>query len=135
MQTVAARRAQIQVSSSHNCASCPCPFLAEYEFFGPHGPFLLIFVLPLTVYGLYFGCNATGCLKVWPTFSVPGFPAGAQLFTTEALGVFLAWFFGVVALHLVLPGQRAQGVVLPDGSRLTYKLNGASHTHIRQTMM
>jgi len=35
----------------------------------------------------------------------------------------LGWFFSLVALHLLLPGKRVQGVVLPDGSKLTYKLN------------
>ncbi len=96
----------------------------QYEFFGPHGPLALIFVLPVVVYGLYLGCNVSGCLKVWPALSIPGLPAGTPVFSWEATGVFLAWFFGLVALHLALPGQKAQGVVLPDGSRLTYKLNG-----------
>ena len=35
-----------------------------------------------------------------------------------------------VALHLVLPGKRQQGVPLPDGSRLTYKLNGRDTAHL-----
>jgi hypothetical protein len=30
-----------------------------------------------------------------------------------------------VALHLLLPGERRLGTQLPDGTRLTYKLNGA----------
>lgn len=96
----------------------------EYEFFGPHGPALLVLTLPSVVYSLYFYCNSEGCLQLYPEFKVPGFPKDAQLFTTEAMLVFLGWFFGLVALHLVLPGKRAQGVVLPNGKRLTYKFNG-----------
>ena len=56
---------------------------------------------------------------------VSGLPGGlAALYSTEAVLAYLAWFFGLVALHLVLPGRTAEGTVLPDGSRLKYKLNG-----------
>jgi len=47
--------------------------------------------------------------------------------------VFVGWFGGLAALHLILPGKMVQGVPLPNGSRLTYKLNGmlanTTHTH------
>lgn len=96
----------------------------DFEFFGPHGPALLLFALPAVVLGLVFACNGDGCLSLYPTLSVPGFPAGARLFSWEALAAFSAWFGAVLLLHLVLPGRRAEGVVLPNGGRLTYKLNG-----------
>jgi hypothetical protein len=37
----------------------------------------------------------------------------------------VAWFVLVLLLHVLLPGEEAQGVLLPTGRRLTYKLNGA----------
>eukprot|EP00199_Chlamydomonas_sp_CCMP681_P000824 CAMPEP_0119109460 /NCGR_PEP_ID=MMETSP1180-20130426/17922_1 /TAXON_ID=3052 ORGANISM="Chlamydomonas cf sp, Strain CCMP681" /NCGR_SAMPLE_ID=MMETSP1180 /ASSEMBLY_ACC=CAM_ASM_000741 /LENGTH=456 /DNA_ID=CAMNT_0007095217 /DNA_START=166 /DNA_END=1536 /DNA_ORIENTATION=+ len=95
----------------------------EYEFFGPHGPALLILVLPTVVYGLYATCNAGGCLQLYPSLVLPGFPAGAPLISWQAVAVVASWFLGLVLLHLVLPGQRVQGVLLPNGQRLTYKLN------------
>ena len=36
----------------------------------------------------------------------------------------LCWFGWLVALERVLPGEVAKGIVLPDGKRLPYKLNG-----------
>ena len=38
--------------------------------------------------------------------------------------VFLGWMAFCVAAHVALPGVVKQGTPLPDGSRLTYKLNG-----------
>jgi hypothetical protein len=47
----------------------------------------------------------------------------STIFSMHAMLVYLTWFFGLASLHLALPGKTAQGVVLPDGSRLNYKLN------------
>lgn len=97
----------------------------HFEFFGPHGPAVLVLALPVVVYGLVYSCNSAGCLQLRPTLRLPGWAPGTQFYTHEAMAVYLAWFLGLTALHLLLPGRRVQGVVLPDGSRLTYKLNGA----------
>ena len=110
-----------------------CSQLTEFcgrshmQFFGPYGPAVLVLVLPLVLYGLIFACNKKGCLELWPQLQVPGFPEGAQLFNVESCIAFAAWFMGLVLLHLVLPGKRVQGVVLPNGQRLMYKLNGEPH--------
>jgi delta14-sterol reductase len=98
----------------------------SYEFFGPHGTALLILAMPLVVLALPYGCNARGCLQLYPKLWVPGFAPNQPLYTHAAMAAVAGWFGLVLALHLLLPGQRARGVVLPDGSRLTYKLNGAS---------
>ena len=97
----------------------------EYEFFGPHVPFLLLFVLPAVLYALIFACNSNGCVSLYPMpiKPAPGFPSGSHIFSWEALAAYVGWFFGLVALHLILPGTLAQGTVLKDGSRLQYKLN------------
>lgn len=116
-------------SSSSHAAATP----HEFEFFGPHVPLLLVVTLPLVLYGLIYGCNASGCFRLYPLPISwgPGFPSLgsssssllSSLFSMDALLVYLGWFFGLAALHLVLPGRIAQGTVLPDGSRLNYKLN------------
>lgn len=97
----------------------------EYEFFGPHGPFLLIFLLPAVLYALIYACNKDGCFSLYPlpVKTAPGFPSGSRLFSWEATAAYFGWFFGLVALHLILPGTVAQGSVLKDGRRLNYKLN------------
>ncbi|KXZ54584.1 hypothetical protein GPECTOR_4g649 [Gonium pectorale] len=95
----------------------------HYEFFGPHGPAILVFVLPLVCYGLIIGCNKDSCLQLWPDFRLPELPSSLRLYTHEATLAYLAWFFGLALLHLLLPGQRVEGVLLPNGKRLTYKLN------------
>lgn len=100
------------------------PHAQQFEFFGPHGPALLLLALPLTVLGLAYGCNERGCMQLYPKFWVPGFAPGQPIYTHEAMAAVAGWFALVLLLHLILPGQRAQGVALPDGSRLTYKLNG-----------
>ncbi|KAK9807643.1 hypothetical protein WJX72_005150 [[Myrmecia] bisecta] len=95
-----------------------------YEFCGPHlGPLAIVFGLPLVCYALVFACNAQGCLKL-SDLQLPELPAKWQLFSSEALLAYLGWFALVAALHLILPGKRQEGVVLPTGARLTYKLNG-----------
>lgn len=57
----------------------------------------------------------------------------------QALAVYVAWFGFQVALHLLLPGKERQGVVLPTGERLTYKLTGECEGDLaesgRQTLL
>ena len=45
--------------------------------------------------------------------------------SARGFAAYLAWIALCVALHVILPGERKEGVVLRDGTRLTYKLNGA----------
>jgi hypothetical protein len=108
----------------------PIPF--EYEFFGPYGPVGVMVGLPVTCYALVALCNAHSCVSVsalrdgsWTTADL----ALPQPFATAlGLAAVLAWCAVLVVLHLLLPGRLKQGVVLPDGTRLTYKLNGACIT-------
>ena len=98
----------------------------EYEFFGPYGPIAIMLALPGVVLGLVYACNAHSCLSLWPLpVSLPaGFPPNTPLYTHEAMVAVLAWFAFILALHLLLPGERARGAPLADGRRLEYKLNG-----------
>ena len=96
----------------------------HYEFFGPYGPALIVLALPAVVAGLVYACNPEGCLQLWPSLQVPGFPAGMQLYEHEAMLAVVAWFLLIFLLHKLLPGQTVQGVKLPSGGKLSYKLNG-----------
>lgn len=96
----------------------------EYEFFGPYGPAVIICALPLVMWGLVYGCNVDGCLQLYPSFQVPGFPAGQPIYTHQAMLAVIGWFTVILLMHLLLPSQSVQGVLLPDGQRLSYKLNG-----------
>lgn len=97
----------------------------EFEFFGPYGPAAIMLLLPATCYGLVYACTRSSCLSLLPELKLPSPQISVDsLFSVEATLVFLAWMGVITLLHLLLPGQRAQGVVLPNGKRLTYKLNG-----------
>lgn len=97
----------------------------HYEFMGPPGALAIILGLPAVCYGLVFFCNEDACLRLdsLPS-SFPGPPANMPLFSVDACLVFLGWMAFCVAAHVALPGVVKQGTPLPDGSRLTYKLNG-----------
>lgn len=113
-------------AAKHPAAAAAAAQHHDFEFLGPYlGPLGIMLGLPAVCYALVYACNASGCMHLAPQFSIPGWPPGQRLFTWEALGVYVAWFAFQALLHLLLPGQRRQGVVLPNGSRLTYKLNGA----------
>jgi hypothetical protein len=96
----------------------------EYEFFGPYGPALLVLALPCVVLGLVYACNSEGCLQLSQLSAIPGFPSDQPVYSHEAMAAVVAWFALVLVLHVLLPGDQAQGVLLPTGRRLTYKLNG-----------
>jgi delta14-sterol reductase len=98
----------------------------DFEFGGPHGPAFIILALPAVVYGLVYACNAGGLLSLYPALSIPGFPAGQEFLTAPGLLGFFGWMALVLLLHLLLPAQKAEGVVLPNGKRLKYRLNGAA---------
>ena len=95
----------------------------HYEFFGPYiGPIGIILGLPAVCFGLVAACNSRGCTD-W-SLHPPQLPASWQLFSSQATLVLLCWILLQAAIWLILPGKRAQGVVLKDGTRLTYKLTG-----------
>jgi hypothetical protein len=97
----------------------------EYEFFGPYGAALLVLALPCVVLGLVYVCNSEGCVQLSHLLSsIPGFPSDQPLYSHAAMAAVVGWFCLVLLLHVVLPGDEAQGVLLPSGRRLTYKLNG-----------
>jgi delta14-sterol reductase len=79
--------------------------------------------LPGVCYALVRVCNPASCLQLAP-FALPPAPAGGYV-SAAGFAAYFGWMALCVALHLLLPGERRQGTQLPDGTRLTYKLNGA----------
>ncbi len=85
---------------------------------------LNLLLLPLIVYYLYFcvGFN-DGALIPAGKADWHGF-ARAIVPTWQALVVYLGWFAFQALLQLAVPGPVVEGLPLPDGTRLRYRLNG-----------
>ncbi|CAM9900766.1 unnamed protein product [Discosporangium mesarthrocarpum] len=90
---------------------------------------MIVFLLPPLVLALFFFCRKEYCL--WglqfntlgdALNGLPGSPLG--LFKPMAFYVCIGWLFFQVLLDRLLPGEIVEGVVLKDGSRLKYKMNG-----------
>lgn len=107
-----------------------------YEFFGPPGAFVITFGLPILVYSFFFLCNdVSGCpapallspktlalqkLKAqtpWPEEGLSGLHD-----TTVTLWV-CAYYFLLLFLQLLLPGEEVEGQQLACGGRHMYKFN------------
>ncbi|BFZ07727.1 hypothetical protein BsWGS_10766 [Bradybaena similaris] len=94
----------------------------HYEFMGPIGAFLLVFLLPLTAYYVNFTCSKGKC----SILEIPSVPKKVltSLFQVESALIFLGWFF-FQALLAVLPiGRVVEGQPLKSGGRLQYRCNG-----------
>lgn len=101
----------------------------HYEFGGPIGALGITTVLPIVCYFLVYACNEDGCVEVSKLVrgergAFPGFPRHMPLATVDGAIAALGWIAFTVLAHVLIPGIEKEGVVLPDGSRLTYKLNG-----------
>lgn len=97
----------------------------EFEFGGPLGATAVMISLPLVIVGLYAGCGRNGCASglasaaaMFKSMQLP------QLWDWTAAAVVFGWTALHFALYVLLPGPRVEGVVLRDGSRLKYPING-----------
>ena len=86
---------------------------------------------PFIAHVLYFVCNEGGCpastfLENPLAHLAAQWPGLNTLFSLRIFAYYCAWYFGLAALQFALPGRERLGVELRDGSRLKYKLNGAS---------
>ena len=96
----------------------------KLEFGGWPGNLALIVGLPLVVYYFWFAVRFNdGGLIPTAEADVAGFFASIVP-TWTAVGLYLGWFFFQAALQAWAPGKKVQGVPLPDGRSLTYKMNG-----------
>ncbi|CAM9130090.1 unnamed protein product [Hapterophycus canaliculatus] len=102
---------------------------AHFEFGGPIGASLITISLPFVVLGLCFVCGKDYCLQGLQFNTLAGaveqLPSSwGDLFSPVAFTICLQWLLFQVLLDRVLPGKTVDGVVLQDGSRLPYKMNG-----------
>lgn len=113
------------------------PRTTEYQFFGPPGALLVTISSPLIAYALYFGCSeeSGGCppgnLAAWipsVTSSITRLDWWMSLWDAEATVIYLAWYLFCVVAWAILPGNDFQGVLMRNGQKKTYKVNGISYT-------
>lgn len=102
---------------------------AHYEFGGPIGALGITVLLPLVCYFLVYACNEDGCAEVSRLAregarALPGFPRGMPIAGVSGGIAALGWMTFTVIAHVLIPGIEKEGVVLADGTRLKYKLNG-----------
>ena len=103
------------------------------DFGGPAGSFVLIVFLPLVTLFLHLACNESyvangftidiGLLKT--VFKEKISDNWASLFfNSDCWKFYLAWFFTLVFLDVMVPGKDVTGVELRDGTKLKYTING-----------
>ena len=104
----------------------------RYEFGGPLGAGLVIIGLPYVIFALFFLCNQDTCLEFnhlsdfnWSKFITQLSEAHSHL-TSWSLQIFIGWFLFQVLLERCLPGEIAEGTVLPGTKdvKLKYIMNG-----------
>ncbi|KAJ8695605.1 erg24, C-14 sterol reductase [Pleurotus ostreatus] len=109
------------------------PRTKEYQFFGPPGALLVTISSPLIAYALYFGCSeeSGGCppgnFAAWipsVTSSTTRLDWWMSLWDSEATVIYLAWYLFCVVAWAILPGNDFQGVLMRNGQKKTYKVNG-----------
>ncbi|KAM9383026.1 delta(14)-sterol reductase LBR [Phaethornis superciliosus] len=93
----------------------------DLEFGGRIGTFMLIFLLPATVFYLLLICKQDDpSLLNFP----PPLPALESLWEPRVFGVFLLWFFLQALFYLLPIGKVVEGMPLSNGRKLHYRING-----------
>uniref|UniRef100_A0A8C5R5B8 Delta(14)-sterol reductase TM7SF2 n=1 Tax=Leptobrachium leishanense TaxID=445787 RepID=A0A8C5R5B8_9ANUR len=92
----------------------------EYEFGGPIGALLLLFVIPGTVFYLLLTCDTEDA----SVLSVPGpLPPLETLWDSTAVTILLVWISLQAVLYVLPLGTVVEGIPLKDNTRLKYKIN------------
>jgi delta14-sterol reductase len=123
----------MRLSSLDNIArrflSLLTPVLSRHflQFGGHLATPILVFLTPLTVYGLYYGCSSpSGCpapLSHWaPNFLSFDWLQG--FLDPTAFAIYLGWYAFCVAAWKFIPGEWVDGTLMRDGQRKSYKING-----------
>ncbi|NWY33638.1 LBR protein, partial [Pheucticus melanocephalus] len=92
----------------------------EMEFGGRIGTFMLMLVLPATVFYLLLMCKQDDPSLL----NFPPLPALESLWDWRVFGVILLWFFLQAAFYLLPIGKVVEGLPLSSGRRLQYRING-----------
>ena len=96
------------------------------DFGGIPGNLALMLALPLITFGLWAAVRLNaGSLFLWRMESEAWKAAAAALKPGWAdVAVAFGWIGLQALFQILLPGRRVEGRPLPDGSRLTYRMNG-----------
>lgn len=104
------------------------PITKHKEFNGVIGSIAISIGLPILLIILYELSNEDyhqiGLTLDLSKLYIPDFYS--ILTNSQVWSYYILWFFGLMVFDLILPGVNKQGVVLRDGSRLNYKINGIS---------
>ncbi|KAM8938904.1 delta(14)-sterol reductase TM7SF2 isoform 2-T2 [Pelodytes ibericus] len=96
------------------------PRTREFEFGGPIGSSLLIFVIPATVLYLLVTCNT----KDASVLRLPGpLPPLESLWDCFAVKIVLVWISLQAVLYMLPMGKVTEGITLRDNTRLKYRIN------------
>ncbi|MBX7193139.1 MAG: hypothetical protein K1X94_13885 [Sandaracinaceae bacterium] len=93
------------------------------HFGGPVGAAVLTFLVPAITFYLW-AAAALHDGQLWLPGSVADVLAMFPVPTLRALGIFAAWMTLQIGLGVIVPGSIVEGGPLPNGQRLTYRLNG-----------
>lgn len=96
------------------------PKTTPREFGGASGSFFMLFLLPITVYGLNIMCHKSSCkprkMKI---------PTDLKLFFDwEAAAIYLGWIAFQAFIYLLPIGRLVKGQPLKSGEKLVYRCNG-----------
>ncbi|KAJ1902350.1 erg24, C-14 sterol reductase [Kickxella alabastrina] len=107
------------------------PKTVHREFFGFPGSVVIIATTTIVLYTWNFSCNVKdGCELPLTAERWAHIFAGAMNYqnylSLEAFKYYVMWWTWLAALYFIIPATNIQGVVLRDGQRLSYLMNGFS---------
>ncbi|CAK9439631.1 uncharacterized protein LODBEIA_P37310 [Lodderomyces beijingensis] len=119
------------------------PRTKHREFNGVAGALGITVGLPLVLELFQLVCNpaySTKGLHIDVGAIVGQLPSNLSetcelMFDPTVWKVYLAWFFGLVALDQILPGTQLQGTELRDGTKLNYTINGVPMSLLLVTLL
>lgn len=98
------------------------PKTTEREFGGSPGALGITFGLPALTVVLHFMVNGVKLAELPEALRSANW--SDIVLNSNVWKAYLAWFFGLVVLDLIVPGKIVKGTTLRDGSALNYKING-----------
>lgn len=98
----------------------------DYEFGGPPGALGTMLGLPVAIFAFTSLCTGAYCVKPSNISDLQAhLPSSVDaIWSAEAFYVAVGWFLVQVLLERVLPCAKVQGVELPTGKKLTYRISG-----------
>ncbi|KAJ2782840.1 erg24, C-14 sterol reductase [Coemansia javaensis] len=105
------------------------PRTTHREFFGAPGAAAVMVLTVAVVFVWYFSCSASaGCQLPLTAAQWARIAAGAADYrayvSPRAVAYYALWWLWLALLYFAIPAPRAQGVVLRNGQRLHYPING-----------